>query len=160
MFYSLNESFWCTDYSAKTSAHCIVPFLKKSRKTAENGFSWSFQKLDFTESLGFLRCTHCIKTLNLSYQIVLSDDFHFLPCTGGGPIFQTPGPWGPTMFLVKKKNVGWFVITKGTKNHPGQEKFGLVPPRTQYSHYVGIKGRAPVPSTMSCHVMSCHVMSC
>ena len=32
------------------------------------------------------------------------------------------------MFLVKKKNVGLFFMAKSTLNHPGQEKFGLVPP--------------------------------
>ena len=40
----------------------------------------------------------------------------------------TPPTRGQTVFLVKKKIVGWFVMTKGTWNHPGQKKFGLVTP--------------------------------
>jgi hypothetical protein len=46
------------------------------------GFSWFFQKWDFAESWGFLRCDQCIKTLHLSYQTARKHDFHFLPYNG------------------------------------------------------------------------------
>ena len=52
------------------------------------GFSWFFQKWDFVESWGFLRCNQCIKTLHLSYQMTLSDDFHFSPYNGGVRFFR------------------------------------------------------------------------
>ena len=53
-------------------------------------FSWFFQKWDFVESWGFLRCNQCIKTLHLSYQMTLSDDFHFSPYNGGVRFFRPP----------------------------------------------------------------------
>ena len=38
-------------------------------------FPWFFQKRHFTKSQGFLGCIRCIKTLLLSYQNKLSDNF-------------------------------------------------------------------------------------
>ena len=80
----------------ETSALYKVPFLKKSRKNVKKGHFWKkcifyvffsfFQKWDFAERWGFLRCNQCIKTLH------------------------------------------WRHMTEGTWNHPGQKKFGLVPP--------------------------------
>ena len=96
---SLNEAFWCTDCNAKnlTSLRSLIsvkmmknrqkiPFFSKMPNFY--GFSWSFQKWDFVESWGFLRCNQCIKTLHLSYQMTLSDDFHFSPYNGGVRFFR------------------------------------------------------------------------
>ena len=38
-------------------------------------FSWFFQKLTFVKSWGLLRCIQCIRTLLLSYQNQLLDNF-------------------------------------------------------------------------------------
>ena len=82
----------------KTSALYKVPFLKKSRKTVKKGHfwkngifcgcSWFFRKWDFAESLGFLRCNQCIKTVHLSYQTAIYDDFHFSLYNGGVLFFR------------------------------------------------------------------------
>ena len=81
----------------KTPAICNVPFLKKSRKTSKNylfwqklqkrpifqGFSWFFPKPYFEKTWGFLRCIQCIRTLLLSYQNPLSDNFSVFVPKGG-----------------------------------------------------------------------------
>ena len=84
----------------KTSPLCEVSFLKKWGKTAKKciffrnahfffySFSWFFQKWDIVETRGFLRCNQCIKALHLSYQMTLSDDFHFSPYNGGVCFFR------------------------------------------------------------------------
>ena len=77
----------------KTSSLCQVSFLKKNWKTAKKCsffmfYFLFFQKWDFAESWGFLRCNHCIKTLHLSYQMTLSDDFHFSSHNGGVRFFR------------------------------------------------------------------------
>ena len=51
------------------------------------GFSWFYQKRYFSKSWGFLRYIQCIKTLLLSYQNQLSDNFH-----KGGPFWLRGGP--------------------------------------------------------------------
>ena len=79
LFDSLNEAFWCTDHNAKNLSSLWSPISEKIRKNIQKmdifekmvifgGFSYFFQKWDFAESWGFLRCNQCIKTLHLSYQ--------------------------------------------------------------------------------------------
>ena len=42
-------------------------------------------------------------------------------------VFSDPGTWDRTMFLVKKKNVEWFVMKKRHLNSPGPEKVWISP---------------------------------
>ena len=86
MFDSSNEKFWCTDHNAKNLSSMQSPISEKIKKTHKKmdifekmvifgGFSWFFQKQDFAESWGFLRCNQFIKTLHLSYQTTRYHDF-------------------------------------------------------------------------------------
>ena len=67
----------------KTPALYIVCFFVffKSRKIVKNGifqgFSWFFQTTITWKELEFLRLIQCIKTILLSYQIQLLDDFSY-----------------------------------------------------------------------------------
>ena len=79
------------------------------------GFNWVFSSemgLRGELRIFALQSVHQNASFKLSNDIL--GCFHFFPFNGGVPFFQTPGRWGQTVFLEKKKNVGWFVMTKGT----------------------------------------------
>ena len=95
---SLNKAFWCTDCNAKklTSLRSLISEKMRENRQKIHFFqkchffslSWFFLKQDFVESWDFLRCNQCIKTLHLSYQMTLLDDFHFSPYNGGVCFFR------------------------------------------------------------------------
>ena len=92
----------------KTATLCKVPFPKKSRKIVKMGI---FEKIVF-----FAVFPDFFKNETSQRAIKQPPWMIFILChiMGGSVFFQTPGRWRQTVFLVKKKNVGWFVMTKGT----------------------------------------------
>ena len=108
----------------KTSGLSKVRFWrKKSRKTLKNwhflqflpktvifwGFSWFFQKPYIIKRWGFLHCIQCIRTLLLSYQNPLSDNFFCFFTHWGDPYDLRGGQNVPApLKLVETKKLKLF----------------------------------------------------
>ena len=123
----------------KPPALCKVPFLKKSRKIAQNDnfkkntifflslFLDFLKKWDLAESWGFLCCNQCIKTLHLSYQTPLYDDFHFSTQMGFWKIFVTR-QGGSTINFENFENYFYFQYSKRHLKPPAPEQVWNSPP--------------------------------
>ena len=120
----------------KTSPLCDVSFPKKQGKTAEKyhfskmpifyGFFWFFQKWDFVESWGFLRCNQCNKTLHLNRQMTLSDDFHFSPYNGWVRFFRPLVGGVKIQFWHFLKIISFLIHKTTPKNTWGSNVFPML----------------------------------
>ena len=86
VFEGLYDVSWSTEFNDKETGFVLSTILENIWKNCKKGpilldlfygqVSF-FQERSIEMSSGFLRCNQCIKTLHLSYQMALSDDFKF-----------------------------------------------------------------------------------
>ena len=86
MFEGLYDVSWSTEFNDEETCFVLNTILEKIWKNVKKGSIFLdlfygqvsfFQERSIQMSSGFLRGNQCIKTLHLSYQTALSDDFQF-----------------------------------------------------------------------------------